>query len=114
MIDWTKPIETVDGRRARLVEANIERLEHIVYTYGGSGDVFIVNPEGVRCDDSAVYSKRQEPFIRNAPVKREGWVVKMKGKDRLWDDHIYSSEENARRNCPSGCMFVYMEWEEKP
>jgi len=70
MIDWNKPIETVDGRAARLVETNIEKLQHIVYVYGKSDDVFLVDPEGYRCDDRAIYSKRQEPFIRNAPVKR--------------------------------------------
>lgn len=105
MIDWTKPIETVDGRKARLVEANIEKLEHIVYTYGGSGDVFIVNPEGVRCDDRAVYSKRQEPFIRNARVKREGWV-------NIYG--VYKTEEEAKKACVDldrGCH-RFVRWEE--
>ena len=112
MIDWDKPIETVDGRKARLVEADIEKLQHIVYVYGKPDDVFLVDPEGCRRDDRAIYSKRQEPFIRNAPVKREGWVVKYKGKDRLWDGHIYSSEKSAVDNSPVQAVVIRIQWEE--
>ena len=117
MIDWDKPIETVDGCKADLIQTNATEPEiwHMVHVLGGPGrygDVFIVNHEGFRCDDRAIYSKRQEPFIRNVRVKREGWIVKYKGRHRLWDDHIHSTEENAKQNCPSDCLFVRLEWEE--
>lgn len=113
MIDWNKPIETVDGHQARCISGMATGF--IVYVLGGPerrGDVFLVNDKGCRCDARAIYSKRQEPFIRNVRVKREGWVVKMKGLDRLWDFHIYSSEEIALKNAPSGYVVARMEWEE--
>lgn len=104
MIDWNKPIETVDGRKARLVETNIEKLQHIVYVYGKSDDVFIVDYEGYRCDDRAIYSKRQEPFIRNARVKREGWV-------NIYG--VYKTEEEAKRACVADSGFQrFVSWEE--
>lgn len=112
MINWDKPIETIDGRKARLVESNIEKLQHIVYVYGNSDDVFIVDSEGYRCDDRAIYSKRQEPFIRNVRVKREGWVVKYKGINHIHDDQIYPSEESAISEIPVGCVVVRIQWEE--
>ena len=118
MIDWTKPIETVDGRKARLVETHLENLWHIVYSdpdpesCGSKHDVFLVNFEGYRCDDRVIYSKRPAPFIRNVRVKREGWVVKHKSKDGLWDTHIFSSAENASMAGPIGSVVVRMEWEE--
>lgn len=106
MIDWTKPIETVDGRAARLVEAVIEKLQHIVYVYGKSDDVFLVDPEGYRCDDRITYmGKRQELFIRNVRVKREGWV-------NIYG--VYKTEEEAKRACADldkGCH-RFVRWEE--
>ena len=111
MINWDKPIETIDGRKARLVEMNTETFEYIVYTYGKC-DVFLVTCEGYRCDDRAIYSERQEPFIRNARVKREGWVVKYKGINHIHDDQIYPSEESAISKIPVGCVVVRIQWEE--
>jgi len=104
MIDWTKPIETVDGRAARLVEANTETFEHIVYTYGERGDVFLVTCEGYRCDDRAMYSKRQEPFIRNVRIKREGWV-------NIYG--VYKTEEEAKSACAADIgRQRFVRWEE--
>ena len=74
MINWRKPIETVGGRKARLVEANIETGRIIVYTYSGSGDVFLVDEEGYRRDERASDSERQEPVIRNVRIKRKAWI----------------------------------------
>ena len=95
MIDWTKPIETVDGCKAHLIQTNATEPEiwHMVHVLGGPGrygDVFLVNFEGYRCDDRAIYSKRQEPFIRNARVKREGWV-------NIYG--VYKTEEEAKKAC---------------
>ena len=120
MIDWTKPIETVDGRAARLIETNATEpgIWHIVYVSSiadpyGFGDVFIVNNEGYLCDDRTMGRKySQEPIIRNVRVKREGWVVKYKDQDRLWDYRIFSSEEIAIGNSPVQTVVVRMQWEE--
>jgi len=71
MIDWTKPIETVDGREALKIPTVQLKLVHVVYTLpdpdscGSKHDVFLVDDSGCRCDGRAIYSKSQEPFIRN-------------------------------------------------
>lgn len=121
MIDWDKPIETVDGRKARLVETHHKELWwHLVWAasdYEGPGDVYMVNAEGCRCDSRSIEMGLQtSQFIRNVPVKREGWVIKFKGKDRLWDFHIYSSEETAVMHVPAGTVHevVRIQWEEEP
>ena len=111
MIDWTKPIETVDGREARLVEAVIEKLQHIVYVYGESDDVFLVDPEGYRCDDRITYiGKRQEPFIRNVRVKRKAWIS-LAIHDYYKGD---TKEEIEARITNPNFKAVYCEWEEEP
>lgn len=115
MINWDKPIETVDGRKARLVEADIEKLQHIVYVYGKSDDVFLVNDEGYRCDDRAIYSKRQEPFIRNARVKLEGWarVINNGGLPVMSGDVVFSEKASAEAACQRlGGMPAFVTWEE--
>ncbi len=87
MIDWTKPIETVeDGKPARVMgllslamapspvkpdESGFEPM--MVWVEGQNngewGNVFLVDNQGFRCDDRALFSARQEPFIRNVRVK---------------------------------------------
>ncbi len=114
MIDWTKPIETMDGRRVNWV-ADLIKVGTVIYVYpvspGNPGDVFIVSQEGVRCDDRAIYSKRQEPFIRNVKVKREGWVNIF--PDR-WVGSIYESKEVALRhpNAKGALDTIKIKWEE--
>jgi hypothetical protein len=115
MIDWNKPIETVDGCKARLVEANIETGRIIIYTYSGSGDVFLVNDEGYRCDDRAIYNKRQEPFIRNVRVKREGWALVRRehGAPVFSSDRVYSSKKAAEEDYElKGGIPAFITWEE--
>jgi hypothetical protein len=113
MIDWDKPIETVGGRKARLVETHRQELWNIVFVPGGNfGDVFLVNDEGFCCGERTTFSTKREPFIRNVRAKREGWVVKYKDQDRLWDGHIYSSEKSAVDNSPVQTTVVRMQWEE--
>ena len=115
MIDWDKAIETVDGCKAHLIKTNATEpgIWHMVHVLGGPGrygDVFIVNDEGYRCDDRAIYSKRQEPFIRNARVKRKAWI-------RLAIHDFYkgeTKEEIEKYITKSGYKAVYCEWEEEP
>ena len=114
MIDWTKPIETVDGRRVKRV-ADLACVGTVIYVSPVSpvdrGDSFIVNPEGYRCDDRALLSARQEPFIRNVKVKREGWVNIF--PDR-WVGSAYESKELALRhpNAKGALDTIKIEWEE--
>jgi hypothetical protein len=129
MINWSKPIETMDGREARRLIGPINAEFHCVYTLpdpescGSKHDVFLVDHEGVRCDDRAIYSKRQKPFIRNVKVKKEGWVLmrpssaSMDGR-YLADDRVYASEaeaESAKANwygADPGVKPVHITWEE--
>ena len=137
MIDWDKPIETVDGRGAKIIArlpnaADAPTMVWIESDRNGFGDVFLVNNEGYRCDDRALFSARQEPFIRNAPVKREGWVLmrppsaSMQGRHErfLWpgrylaDDHVYDTEAEAQSakagwyGADPGVKAVHLTWEE--
>ena len=117
MINWDKPIETIDGCKARLIETNAREpvIWHIVYVSSiadpyGFGDVFIVNNEGFRCDDRAIYSKRQEPFIRNARVKRKAWI-----RLPIYDYYKADTKEECEASITkSGYKAVYCEWEEEP
>ena len=120
MIDWDKPIETVDGCKAHLIQTNATEpgIWHMVHVLGGPGrygDVFIVNHEGYRCDDRAIYSKRQEPLIRNARVKREGWgrVVSNGGLPFIIGDNVFSEKASAEAACQKlGGIPAFITWEE--
>ena len=111
MIFWDRPIQAIDGRRAKVLSCvTIDRGgARAVYiapsTDGGCGDVFIVNDEGHRCDDRAIHSKRQEPFIRNVLVKREGWV-------NIY--HVHETEAAAIqcRSQNEGVITRFVRWEE--
>jgi hypothetical protein len=118
MIDWTKPIETVDGRKVNWV-ADLIEVGTVIYVYPVSpdncGDAFIVNHEGFRVDDRAIYSKRQEPFIRNVKVKKEGWVNVSACGPRRIPSGIYDTEEEAKRNAVRLNYYITtrrFEWEE--
>jgi len=118
MIDWTKPIETVDGREARVIahlpdppaagttdeRFFVTTMVWIASDKNGFGDVFLVNNRGVGCDDRALFSRMQEPIIRNTPVKREGWV-------NIYG--VYETEEEAKSACvaDSGRQ-RFVTWEE--
>ena len=130
MIKWDEPIQAIDGRKARVIAHLPETpgdpndpgfftptMVWVSSATNGFGDVILVNNRGVRCDDTVkaarcLLTEIGQPFIRNAPVTREGWVVKHKRKDGLWDTHIFSSAESARMAGPSGSVVVRMEWEE--
>ncbi len=125
MIDWTKPIETVDGRKARKLRTELHELWHLVYVPSDrTGDVFLVNAEGFRCDDRALFSARQEPLIRNVKVKKEGWVLMRPPVGTLINlsallatNHVYASEEEARTamycySVEPGTKPVHLKWEE--
>lgn len=118
MIKWDEPIQAIDGRHARVIAHLLETpgdpndpgfftptMVWISSATNGFGDVFLVNNRGVRCDDRALFSMRQEPIIRNAPVKREGWV-------NIYG--VYKTEEEAKRACSDedrGCH-RFVRWEE--
>jgi hypothetical protein len=116
VIDWTKPIETVDGRKARrIITARIEQ-SHIIFVPSRDwGDTFLVNDSGFRCDDRALFSARQEPFIRNVKVKREGWarVNSKNGLPFMIGDVVFSERQAAEFACQRlGGYPAFVVWEE--
>lgn len=112
MIDWTKPIETVDGRKARRLREFVCEGGHCVHTWPdpkscvSKHDIFLVDDNGVRCDDRAIYSKRQEPFIRNVKVKKEGWAHALNGAV------VFSRREIAEGQALPGEIIYKITWEE--
>ncbi|CAB4155766.1 hypothetical protein UFOVP670_35 [uncultured Caudovirales phage] len=118
MIDWTKPIETVDGRAANWVRYEPEKFWRIVYTApdylrGIEPDVFLVNFEGWRRDD-ALSSKRREgqkPFIRNVRVKRVAWCLVSPKYCIVNRKEYYRTEELAREAALPDERIAKMEWE---
>ena len=109
MIDWTKPIETVDWRKARLVETHRQELWLLVWVASeneGPGDVYMMTAKGCRCDSRSIEMGLQtSQFIRNVRVKREGWV-------NIYG--VFKTEEEAKRasmDAYIGCQ-RFVRWEE--
>lgn len=118
MIDWTKPIETVGGRAARKITTVHKQIElwNIVFVPGENfGDVFLVNDEGFICGDRTDLSTRRELFIRNVPVKREGWgrVNSNNGLPFMIGDVVFSEKASAEAACQRlGGVPAFITWEE--
>lgn len=115
MIKWDEPIQAIDGRHARVISRltgfpDDSFTPTVVWIAGdtnalGFGDVFLVNNRGVRCDDRALFSMRQEPIIRNAPVKREGWV-------NIYAVHMTEAAAIQCRSQHEGVVTRFVRWEE--
>ncbi len=120
MIDWTKPIETVDGRGAKIIArlpnaADAPTMVWIESDRNGFGDVFLVNNEGFRCDDRALFSGRQEPFIRNVRVKRKAWVkLRCIEFGEMADTKAGIESQISERDRDNGWEACYVEWEKEP
>lgn len=114
MIDWTKPIETTDGRACRVLATDMK-------DYSWPVVIAVMNDgvEGVvqcRMDGS---SSNCKPFVRNVRTKREGWVnvyfAKRGLPQQINASDIYLNKEDAeapanRAANPVAC--VRIEWEE--
>ena len=107
-IDWTKPIETIDGYPARLLSSD----------YRFEGETFmLVQIEHEHRSTTRVFGKNGTAYlpsigrIRNRKTKREGWVVIF--PDR-WAGMIWESEEAAQRHPDTkrAIDIVKIEWEE--
>jgi hypothetical protein len=127
MIDWNKPVETVDGREAKIIgrspyaSCGTVFLPMIIWVSpeipGCVGNVFLVNNEGIRCDDRTVYSGRQEPIIRNVKVKKEGWVAIYAGQESDGTkrcSYIYETLDEVMLACGGNRLVSYSKvtWEE--
>ena len=124
MIKWDEPIQAMDGRHARVISRltgfpDDSFTPTVVWIAGdtnalGFGDVFLVNNRGVRCDDRALFSMRQEPIIRNAPVKREGWVRVMSNNGLPYSpsDVVFSDKAAAEAACQRlGGVPAFVTWD---
>ncbi len=130
MIDWTKPIETTeDGAPARVLgllslsmassplTPDADGFEPMMVWVkgdrnGGWGNIFLINNQGYRCDDRALFNARQEPFIRNVRVKRKGWVLKRKNVALLGDYRVFETEKDAFEASSLSEQLIRIEWEE--
>lgn len=112
MIDWDKPIETVEGRPARVISTD--------HRYSGETLAVIqIEHPGFSC--VGYYHQSGEPAfgsvnIRNRKTKREGWVnvypTMVEDEGRVITC-IYTSEEEAKTIASKDVIAtVKIEWGE--
>lgn len=106
-IDWTKPIETVEGHPARVLSTD--------HRYCGETLVVIqIEHPGFSC--VGYYHQNGEPEfgsvnIRNRKTKREGWVNVYRACNSL--GLIYNTEQEAKERASSAVIAtIKIEWEE--
>lgn len=123
MIDWDKPIETVDGLPARVISTDYKGYNAL--------PLYVVQIEGRHFSHIGYYKEDGNPHttcdrIRNARVKREGWILigpPINGPSLLSrivvTKHIYPSEQEALRareelqyTTSVGTKAVFFQWEE--
>ena len=116
MIDWTKRIEAVDGRKARVIETIRLELWLLVWVASeneGPGDVYIVDVEGCRCDSRSIEMGLQtSQFIRNVRVKRVAWCLVSPQYCIVKRKEYYRTEELAKEAARFGEIVARIEWEE--
>jgi len=108
-IDWTKPIETIDGYPARVISEDYRALKSdkflrvVQVEYEPSSSVYSVHNNG--CDVTG------DKVIRNRKIKREGWINIFPDQ---WVGCSYESEEDARRhpNAKGAIATIKIKWEE--
>ena len=114
MINWDKPIETVDGEPARVISTD--------YTgYDGSNS-YIVQIEGKHFARLGFFKEDGKPHgscdrIRNARVKREGWVrlINNNGLPFTPGHVVFLEKASAEAACQKlGGMPAFITWEEYP
>jgi hypothetical protein len=114
MVDWMKPIETCDGREARLLTLDCPGEHPIVIANAVPG----YERWGVSTFPNAGMAELR---YRNKPVKREGWVNVSRlggasnGDPLRYCSHVYGSEEQAikRQRMVEGFLAtIRIEWEE--
>ncbi len=102
MIDWTKPIETMEGWKAKIISTDYKTISSTLYL------VQMERPSGVSI--LGWYREDGQPWetqtlLRNVKVTREGWV-------NIYA--VYKTEEEAKRACADlgrDCH-RFVKWEE--
>jgi hypothetical protein len=102
MIDWTKPIETMEGWKAKVVSTDYKTYHSILYV------VQIDRPSAFSV--LVWYKENGQPYgtetlLRNVKVKKEGWV-------NIYA--VYKTEEEAKRACVDADRNChrFVKWEE--
>ena len=108
MIEWDKPIETVDGRPAKVISTG--------FRYGNEVAVVLQ----IEYELSSVishyakngYPKFGAPEIRNRKTKREAWI-------NIYDGYTgscpHSTEALAKKHAAADVKAtIKIEWEEQP
>ena len=108
MIDWNKPIETVDGLPARVISTDYKG-------YGGL-HIYVVQIEGRHFSHIGYYKVDGNPHatcdrIRNVRVKRKAWI-RLPIHDFYKADTKEECEASINRATSPKYKAVYCEWEE--
>ena len=107
MIDWDKPIETEDGKPAKVISRDYRTLSH--------GICIVVQIEELEYSKTASYTLQGDPAfagpkLRNRKTKREGWInIHENGFAAGYYETKTEAEVNAG---PSLIATVKIEWEE--
>lgn len=106
MIDWDKPIETEDGKPAKVISRDYRTLRF--------GICIVVQIEESEYSKAASYTLQGDPTfagpkLRNRKTKREGWINIYNG----YSGHIRSTEAEAKADAlPDVKATIKIEWEE--
>ena len=108
MIDWTKPIETMEGWNAKVVSTDYKTISSTLYL------VQMERPSGASIlgwyrEDGRPWET--QTLLRNVKVKKEGWLNVFPNR---WVGTIYESKEVALRhpNAKGALDTIKIEWEE--
>jgi hypothetical protein len=112
MIDWNKPIETVDGLPARVISTDYKRYDGL--------PLYVVQIEARHFSHIAYYKEDGNPHatcdrIRNVRVKREGWALVRRehGAPVFSSDWVYASKKAAEEDRElKGGIPAFVTWEE--
>ena len=107
MIDWDKPIETEDGKPAKVISRDYRTLSH--------GICIVVQIEEAYYSHTASHTLKGDPAftgpkLRNRKTKREGWV-NVYGNGFAAGYYETKTEAEKAAN-PSLIATVKIEWEE--
>ena len=107
-IDWTKPIEDMEGNPARVISEDYR-------TTSGFARIVQVELRGTSqvhaVDTKGFHTAFRNQQIRNSKTKREGWINIFQDQ---WAGLLHKSEEAARGhpNAEGAIATIKVEWEE--
>lgn len=90
-IDWSKPVQTVDGKPLRVLCTDRPQHHHPVIALDPAGALRTYTIDGTLSGDGY-----RCPHVINAPVKKYGWVNVYDDDGKPWAANaIYESEDLA-------------------